>query len=79
MSIKNLPMGLAIVQTSFKRKCQLYWAILEFVRAYIDDLLVTTMSNWEDHLKCLEMVFQRLSRCRIKSQCKEILSLDEPN
>jgi hypothetical protein len=44
---------------------------LEFVRTYIDDLLLTTMSDWDDHLKCLEMVFQRLSDAGLKVNAKK--------
>jgi hypothetical protein len=29
---------------------------LEFVRAYIDDLLVITQSSWEDHLTKIEEI-----------------------
>jgi hypothetical protein len=44
---------------------------LEFVRTYIDDLLVTTMSTWEDHLECLELVFQRLTDAGLKVNAKK--------
>ena len=35
---------------------------LEFVRTFIDDLLVITKGSWEDHIKKLEQVFECL-RC----------------
>ena len=44
---------------------------LEFVRSYIDDLLVTTMSTWEDHLNCLDTVFQRLSQAGLKVNARK--------
>ena len=39
---------------------------LEFVHSYIDNLLITTMSTWEDHLNCLDIVFQQLSQAGLK-------------
>ena len=33
----------------------------DMVRAYIDDVLVITKSNFEDHLKALYSVLQRLT------------------
>ena len=39
---------------------------LEFVRAYLDDLLVITKSTWEDHLRCLEKVFHRIQKAGLK-------------
>jgi hypothetical protein len=39
---------------------------LKFIRKYIDDLLVMTMSTWEDHLQCLKIVFQQLLQAGLK-------------
>jgi hypothetical protein len=39
---------------------------LEFVRTYIDDLLVTTKATWEDHLEKLKKVFKRLQQTALK-------------
>ena len=39
---------------------------LEFVRTYIDDLLVITKNTFEDHLKKLEIVFQRIKEAGLK-------------
>jgi hypothetical protein len=44
---------------------------LEFIHAYIDDLLVTTMSTWEDHVECLGMVFQCLTDAGLKVNAKK--------
>ena len=32
----------------------------EFVHTYIDDLLITTKSTWNDHLRHLDIVFHRI-------------------
>ena len=39
---------------------------LEFVRAYIDDLLCITKGDWDDHLDKLDKVFQRLQDAGLK-------------
>ena len=63
---QKLPMGLSNSPDIFQEKISILMARLEFVRSYIDDLLVTTMSTWEDHLNCLDTVFQRLSQAGLK-------------
>ena len=39
---------------------------LEYVRAYIDDLLVLTTGHWTDHLSKLNAVFERLTQAGLK-------------
>ena len=39
---------------------------LEFVRTYIDDLLILTKETYKDHLKSLEIVLERLSKAGLK-------------
>jgi hypothetical protein len=39
---------------------------LEFVRAYIDDLLVLTHINWKDHITKLALVFERIQSAGLK-------------
>ena len=41
-------------------------ADLEFVRAYLDDCLIITKSDWNDHLHKLDIVLQRLSDAGLK-------------
>ena len=38
----------------------------EFIRAYIDDLLIITKGDWSDHLNKLERVQQKLKENRFK-------------
>ena len=39
---------------------------IEYVRAYIDDLLILTKSNFDDHLEKLELVLQRVQEAGLK-------------
>ena len=44
---------------------------LEFVRAYIDDLLCITKGSFEDHLEKLGMVLDRLRQAGLKVNAKK--------
>ena len=44
---------------------------LEFVQAYIDDLLIITKFNWEDYLTKLSTVFDRISEVGFKINIKK--------
>ena len=68
---QKLLMGLCNSPDIFQEKMSTLMSDLEFVRTYIDDLLVTTMSTWEDHLECLELVFQRLTNAGLKVNAKK--------
>ena len=57
---QRLPMGLSNSPDIFQDKMSTLMAGLEFVRTYIDDLLVISKSTFEDHLRKLEIVFQRI-------------------
>ena len=43
---------------------------LEFVRAYIDDLLVISKITWDDHPMKLETVLKRLKKAGLKVNAK---------
>ena len=44
---------------------------LEFVRAYIDDLLIISKTTWDDHLTKLETVLKRLKKAGLKVNAKK--------
>ena len=46
-------------------------ATLEFVRAYIDDLLCITKGTLEDHLAKLELVLSRLQDANLKVNARK--------
>jgi hypothetical protein len=59
-SYLRLPMGIAGSPDIFQAKMSELMVALEFVRAYIDDLLCITKASLEDHLDKLKMVLTRL-------------------
>ncbi len=59
-SYKTLPMGIAGSPDIFQEKMSDLMATLEFIRTYLDDLLIITKGSLEDHLEKLSMVLIRL-------------------
>ncbi len=59
-SYLRLPMGFAGSADIFQAEMSNLMASLEYVRSYIDDLLVITKGSLDDHLAKLEAVFIRL-------------------
>jgi hypothetical protein len=65
-SYQRLPMGFAGLADIFQAKMGNLMATLEYVRAYIDDLLVIAKSSHDDHLDKLEQVFIQLRNAGLK-------------
>ena len=61
-SYLQLPMGITCSPDIFQAKMSKLMVALEFVRAYIDDLLCITKGSLDDHLSKLRQVLIRL-RC----------------
>jgi hypothetical protein len=59
-SYKRLPMGIAGSPEIFQSKMLELMEDLEYVQAYLDDLLCISRSSLEDHLKKLEELLRRL-------------------
>jgi len=57
---QRLPMVLCNSPDIFQEKMGGLMADLDYVRAYINDLLVFSNHSWTDHLQKLEQVFRRL-------------------
>ena len=57
----RLPMGLCNSPDIFQEKMSDLMCILEFARAYLDDLLVISKGTYAEHLEHLETVSARLS------------------
>jgi hypothetical protein len=58
---KRLPMGIKIVPDVFQNVMSMLVQDMEYVKTYLDDLLIIKNSNFKDHLLKLEMVLARLS------------------
>ena len=56
----RLPMGAACAPDVFQEKMNNLFNELEFVKVYLDDLLVITNGSFDDHLEKLEIVLNRL-------------------
>ena len=64
-------MGLCNSPDIFQEKMSSLMAGLEFVRAYIDDLLIISKTTWDDHLTKLETVLKRLKKAGLKVNAKK--------
>ena len=62
----RLPMGLCNAPDIFQEKMNDLMQGLEFCRAYLDDLLVISKGNFEDHLEQLEQVLSKLSEAGLR-------------
>ncbi len=69
--MQALPMGLSNSPDIFQEKMSSLMNGLSFVRAYIDDLLVTTSGDFNKHLKHVETVLQRLRRVGLKVNARK--------
>jgi putative transposase len=63
---QHLPMGLCNSPDIFQGCMYEIFSDIEYVRVYIDDLLVTSCSTFEEHLQKLELVFSPLSEVGLK-------------
>ena len=75
----RLPMGLCNSPDIFQEKMSELMIGLEFARAYLDDLLIISKSDFNKHLEHIEVELNRLSKAGLKinaskcSYCKEEL------
>jgi hypothetical protein len=65
-SYQRLPKGFAGLADIFQAEMGNLIAILEYVRAYIDNLLVIIKGSLDDHLDTLKQVFVRLRNAGLK-------------
>ena len=64
--MQRLPMGLCNSPDIFQEKMSELFDGLDFVRTYIDDLLILSKGSYQDHLEKLEKVLARLTRAGLK-------------
>ena len=65
-SYQRLPMGINGAPDIFQEKMSALMSGLEFVRTYIDDVLVLTKSSFQDHLEKLRQVLIKLRDAGLK-------------
>ena len=65
-SYQALPMGLCNSPDIFQEKITELMEGLEFARTYLDDLLIISKRDFNDHLKCLELVLDRIEAAGLK-------------
>jgi len=57
---KGLPMGLSISPDLFQANMQMLLADFPFVKVYLDDVLIFSNGSYQDHMKKVEQVLERL-------------------
>ena len=62
----RLPMGICNAPDIFQEKIAELFQGFEYVRAYIDDVLLISKDDWKDHLEKLEKVLQKLAEAGLK-------------
>jgi hypothetical protein len=68
---QRLPMGLCNSPDIFQEKISEIMGDLEYVRAYIDDILLLSKDTWENHLNKLDLVLQRLGEAGLKVNARK--------
>ena len=56
----RLPMGVANSPKMFQQKTNELFNGFEFIRAYIDELLILTKGYWTDHVHKIELTLNKL-------------------
>ena len=69
--MQSLPMGLSDSPDMFQEKMSMLMNDFEFVRAHVDDLLVTSNGTFEEHLEHLAKVFKRLTEAGLKANARK--------
>ena len=62
----RLPMGIAGAPDIFQEKMSDLMRSLEYIRTYIDDLVIITMGTFDEHLTSVEAVLKRLKRTKLR-------------
>ena len=68
----KLPMGLCNSPDIFQEKMNELFAGFDYVHAYIDDLLIITKGSFEEHLKHLDNVLEKIERAGLKINANKL-------
>ena len=63
---EHLPMGVSNSPEIFQKKMNDLFHGFEFIRAYIDDILILAKGDWTDYIQKLELTLNKLKGKRIK-------------
>ena len=63
---KHLPMGVSNSPENFQQKMNDLFHGFEFIRAYIDDILILAKGDWTDYIQKLELTLNKLKGKIIK-------------
>ena len=74
---KKLPMGLCNSADISQEKMNELFTGLEYVRAYIDNLLVIIKGSFKDHLEKLDQVLNKLKNASLKIKASKSFSAQE--
>ena len=72
-SYQRLPMGINCAPDIFQKKMNGLMSGIEYVRTYLDDLLILSNGNFADHLKKIDTVLNRLNGAGLKVHIKNQL------
>ena len=71
-SYKRLPMGLASAPSYFQDKIDELFGDLPYVKAYIDDILIISHGDAQDHLEKIAIVFRRLKETGLRAKPEKV-------
>ena len=67
----RLPMGVKCAPDIFQERMTDLFQGMEYIRAYLDDLLILSKGDWTDHCIKLDNVLQRLGEAGLKVNCEK--------
>ena len=67
----RLPMGVKCAPDIFQHIINNLFSDLDFVQAYLDDILITSSDSFEDHLEKLDIVLTRLSEAGFRANLRK--------
>ena len=70
-SYQRLPMGINCAPDIFQKKMNGLMLGIEYVRTYLDDLLILSNGDFADHLKKIDTVLNRLNGAGLKVHIKK--------
>ena len=64
-------MGVKCAPDIFQERMTDLFQGMEYIRAYLDDLLILSKGDWTDHCTKLDNVLQRLGEAGLKVNCEK--------